>query len=88
MSMPERISDNCVGLISTETASWEAVGTWNEPVSSRLKLGSYQMPQTGAQDGIELQPAQMAMLLSGIDLRTARRLRAHKIDKIVVLALK
>jgi transposase len=39
----------------------------------RLEAGSYQMPQTGAQDGIELQPAQLAMLLSGIDLRTARQ---------------
>ena len=39
----------------------------------RLEAGSYQMPQTGALDGIELQPAQLAMLLSGIDLRTARQ---------------
>lgn len=39
----------------------------------RLEAGSYQMPQTGAKDGIELQPAQLAMLLSGIDLRTARQ---------------
>ncbi len=31
------------------------------------------MPQTVAQDGVELQPAQLAMLLSGIDLRTARQ---------------
>ena len=34
--MPERISDNWVGLISTDTASRGAVGSWNEPVSSRL----------------------------------------------------
>jgi transposase len=39
----------------------------------RLEAGSYQMPQVPAQDGIELQPAQLAMLLSGIDLRTARQ---------------
>ena len=39
----------------------------------RLEAGSYQMPQTDAQNGIELQPAQLAMLLSGIDLRTARQ---------------
>jgi transposase len=39
----------------------------------RLEAGSYQMPQTAAQDSVELQPAQLAMLLSGIDLRTARQ---------------
>jgi transposase len=39
----------------------------------RLEVGSYQMPQAVAQDGIELQSAQLAMLLSGIDLRTARQ---------------
>jgi transposase len=39
----------------------------------RLEAGSYQMPQAAAQDGIELQPAQLAMLLSGIDLKTARQ---------------
>jgi transposase len=39
----------------------------------RLEAGSYQMPQTDAQDSVEIQPAQLAMLLSGIDLRTARQ---------------
>jgi transposase len=39
----------------------------------RLEAGSFQLPQTAAQDSIELQPAQLAMLLSGIDLRTARQ---------------
>ncbi len=39
----------------------------------RLEAGSYQMPQVGGQDGVELQPAQLAMLLSGIDLHTARQ---------------
>jgi len=39
----------------------------------RLEAGSYQIPQTGGQDSVELQPAQLAMLLSGIDLRTARQ---------------
>jgi transposase len=38
----------------------------------RLESGTFQMPQA-AQDGVELQPAQLAMLLSGIDLRTARQ---------------
>jgi transposase len=39
----------------------------------RLEAGSYQMPHAVGQDGVELQPAQLAMLLSGIDLRTARQ---------------
>jgi transposase len=39
----------------------------------RLEVGSYQMPHAAGQDGVELQPAQLAMLLSGIDLRTARQ---------------
>ncbi len=44
----------------------------------RLEAGSFQLPQTAAHDSIELQPAQLAMLLSGIDLRTARqRKRFH-----------
>ena len=36
----------------------------------RLEAGTFQMPQAGRQDGVELQPAQLAMLLSGIDLHT------------------
>src|SRR5208282_2937087 len=45
----------------------------------RLEVGSFQMPQTVSQDGLELQPAQLAMVLSGIDLRTARqRKRFHR----------
>jgi transposase len=39
----------------------------------RLEEGSFQMPQTVSRDGVELEPAQLAMLLSGIDLRTARQ---------------
>jgi transposase len=39
----------------------------------RLESGSFQLPKAVAQDGVELQPAQLAMLLSGIDLRTARQ---------------
>src|SRR5207237_8513639 len=38
----------------------------------RLEAGSFQLPQANAQDGIEIQPAQLAMLLSGIDLHRAR----------------
>jgi transposase len=45
----------------------------------RLEAGSFQLPQGGAADGVELQPAQLAMLLSGIDLHTARqRKRFHR----------
>ena len=44
----------------------------------RLEAGTFQMPQTVTQEGLELQPAQLAMLLSGIDLRSARqRKRFH-----------
>jgi transposase len=39
----------------------------------RLETGSFQMPHVAAGDGIEIQPAQLAMLLSGIDLRSARQ---------------
>jgi transposase len=39
----------------------------------RLEAGSFQMPRPIAGDGVELQPAQLAMLLSGIDLGTARQ---------------
>jgi transposase len=39
----------------------------------RLETGSFQMPQVAAGDGIAIRPAQLAMLLSGIDLRTARQ---------------
>jgi transposase len=39
----------------------------------RLEAGSFQLPDPVPQDGVELQPAQLAMLLSGIDLRTARQ---------------
>jgi transposase len=44
----------------------------------RLEAGSYQMPHA-TQDGIELPPAQFAMLLSGIDLRTARQRKRFQI---------
>jgi transposase len=39
----------------------------------RLEVGSFQVPDAGDRDGIELDPAQLAMILSGIDLKTARR---------------
>jgi transposase len=39
----------------------------------RLEAGSFQMPRPITEDGVELEPAQLAMLLSGIDLSTARQ---------------
>lgn len=39
----------------------------------RLEVGTFQVPDAGDRDGIELDPAQLAMILSGIDLKTARR---------------
>jgi transposase len=39
----------------------------------RLEVGSFQVPDAGGHDGIELDPARLAMILSGIDLDTARR---------------
>jgi len=38
----------------------------------RLEAGTFQMPATTG-DGVELEPAQLAMILSGIDLNSARR---------------
>ena len=39
----------------------------------RLELGCFQVPDAGERDGLELDAAQLAMILSGIDLATARR---------------
>ena len=39
----------------------------------RLEAGSFQLPDAGRHDGIELLPAQLAMILSGIDLNGARQ---------------
>jgi transposase len=39
----------------------------------RLESGSFEMPRTAEGDGVELQPAQLAMILSGIDMRSARQ---------------
>jgi IS66 Orf2 like protein len=41
----------------------------------RLELGCFQVPDAGDRDGIELDPAQLAMILSGIDLKATRRRR-------------
>jgi transposase len=45
----------------------------------RLEAGTFQRPSTAAGDGdgdgdgVELEPAQLAMILSGIDMRSARQ---------------
>lgn len=44
----------------------------------RLEAGSFQIPDAGGRDGIELKPAQLAMILSGIDLRSARQRRRFR----------
>jgi transposase len=39
----------------------------------RLEAGSFEMPPTAEPDGIELQATQFAMILSGIDIKSARQ---------------
>src|SRR5262245_33350821 len=39
----------------------------------RLEAGTFQLPRSEGADGVELQPAQLALLLSGIDLHSARQ---------------
>jgi transposase len=39
----------------------------------RLEAGTFQLPGTAERDGVELRPARLAMILSGIDMRTARQ---------------
>jgi transposase len=50
---------------------WDADGLaiWYK----RLEAGSFEIPGTTATGGVELRPAQLAMILSGIDLRSARQ---------------
>lgn len=50
---------------------WDADGLviWYK----RLEAGSFEMPRTTESAGIELRPAQLAMILSGIDLHSARQ---------------
>jgi transposase len=50
---------------------WDADGLviWYK----RLEAGSFEVPGTMTTGGIELRPAQLAMILSGIDLGTARQ---------------
>jgi transposase len=39
----------------------------------RLEVGSFEMPRTTDPNGLELQPAQLTMILSGIDMSSARQ---------------
>jgi transposase len=44
----------------------------------RLESGSFEMPRTAEGDGVELRPAQLAMILSGIDMRSARQRKRYR----------
>jgi transposase len=44
----------------------------------RLEAGSFEMPRTADPDGVELQPAQLALILSGIDLQSARQRKRYQ----------
>lgn len=50
---------------------WDADGLviWYK----RLEAGSFEIPSTTETGGVELRPAQLAMILSGIDLQSARQ---------------
>ena len=50
---------------------WDADGLviWYK----RLEAGSFEIPGTTGAGGVELRPAQLAMILSGIDLQSARQ---------------
>jgi transposase len=39
----------------------------------RLEAGSFQLPAATGADGVEIQPTQLALLLTGIDLDSARQ---------------
>jgi transposase len=45
----------------------------------RLEAGCFQMPQPdGPDNGLEISPAQLAMILSGIDLQSARQRKRYR----------
>lgn len=46
----------------------------------RLEEGSFEIPRTAETAGIELRPAQLAMILSGIDLQSARQRKRFQHD--------
>jgi transposase len=44
----------------------------------RLEAGTFEMPGSAQSDGIELQPAELAMILSGIDLKSVRQRKRYR----------
>jgi transposase len=44
----------------------------------RLEAGSFEIPAAAAGDGIELQSAQLAMILAGIDIKSARHRKRYQ----------
>ena len=44
----------------------------------RLEAGSFEIPPTAQGDGVELQPTQLALILSGIDLKSARQRKRYQ----------
>jgi transposase len=44
----------------------------------RLEAGSFEIPSTAAGEGIELQPAQLALILAGIDIKSARQRKRYQ----------
>jgi transposase len=48
--------------------------------SKRLERGTFELPQpTGEERQVQVDPAQLAMILEGIDLRARRRLRYRRV---------
>jgi transposase len=44
----------------------------------RLEAGSFQIPPTAQGDGIELQATQLALILAGIDIKSARQRKRYQ----------
>jgi hypothetical protein len=72
MGYNEPLSVSCNRVIDESEGRHRAISF------KRLEVGCYQVPDAGDRDGIELDPAQLAMILSGIDLKTARRRRRFR----------
>lgn len=45
----------------------------------RLEAGSFEIPTAAKTNGVEIEPAQLAMILSGIDLQSARRRKRFRV---------
>lgn len=77
MGYNEPLSVSCNRVIDESEGRHRAISF------KRLETGSFQMPQVADGDGIEIQPAQLAMLLSGIDLRSARQRKRFQLPSRV-----